>query len=218
LKALKPFFALALCALLYEGLVSSYASSDSATLTPQQFRNFRGLVTEAGQYTGSLEVQEYRFSGQLGGCGIVFNIVLRDWAHSYDALTYAIGSISYFAKDGEVPYIATKLSIDDFREIDGEVVMTPAKAVYSYLSTDTVTLAGKESRVVFDEIGNSLLGAYLDPNGTLLGFFSNPALTFSYNRGGADVEIDINTLEPSIGKDLPTCMIQLIAEMQKRLG
>ena len=189
-----------------------HAIASSATLTPQQFRDFRGQVTEPGQYTGSLEAQEYRFSGQLGGCGLVFTVVLRDWAYAPEALTYAVGSVSYFAKPGQARYIATKLVLDDIRETNGEVEMSPARANYSYLSTDSMSLAGKESEVIFDENGHALLGAYPDPDGSLMGFFASPSVTFSYNRGGPDVSFVLNTVGPPVGKEFSGCMLQLIQQ------
>lgn len=189
------------------------ASGKSSALTPQQFRDFRAQVTEAGQYTGALDAQEYRFSGQLGGCGLVFTVILRDWAHTPEALTYAVGSVNYFAKPGQAPNITTKLVLDDFRETDGVVVMEPARAEYSYLSTESMSLAGKEADLVFDEGGRSLLGIYGDPDGALAGFFATPTITFSYNRGGPDVSFTINTIDPPVGQEFSGCMMQLIQQM-----
>jgi len=189
-----------------------HLTAASATLTPQQFRDFRGQLTEAGQYTGSLEAQVYRFSGQLGGCGLVFTVVLRDWANAPEAITYAVGSVNYMAKPGEAPYIATKLVLDDVREANGEVSMSPARAEYSYLSTDSMSLAGKESQMIFDESGHALLGAYPDPDGSLMGFFASPAVTFSYNRGGPDVSFVLNTVGPPVGNEYADCMLQLIQQ------
>lgn len=196
-------------------LAAPSASAQSGALTPQQFRDIRSQVTETPMV--SLEVQEYNFSGELGGCGLVFNVVVRDWAHAPEAVTYAVGSVSYFAKRDEPMYLATKLVIDDVREVDGGVSMFPARATFSYLRNPSESLSGQEARIIFDEEGSSLLGLYPDPDASLMGFLATPQITFAYNRGGPDIEFALNTMDGDHGQTLSACMFKLISAVRSRV-